>query len=106
MTDPGYVELFTMTSVIIGRSLEQWAGAMMEDVAAARHNADQWKSQTDRRRHHACASTHGTQTGITPSETRTRGSGSADRSRLRLGGSRRESTDQAVGGLSSPRRRR
>jgi len=46
MTDAGYVELFTMTSVIVGRSLEQWAGAMIEDVAAASHNADQWK--TDR----------------------------------------------------------
>jgi len=60
MTDPGYVELFTMTSAIVGRSLEQWAEAMFEDVAAARRNADQWKSQTDRRRHHARASTHGT----------------------------------------------
>lgn len=32
MADPGYVDLFTMTSGIPGKSPEQWARAMFEDV--------------------------------------------------------------------------
>lgn len=33
MTDPDYVDVFTMTGGIPGRSPEQWARAMFEDVA-------------------------------------------------------------------------
>ncbi len=36
MADPGYVDLFTMTSGVPGRSPEQWARAMFEDVLGGR----------------------------------------------------------------------
>lgn len=33
MADPGYVDVFTMDSGVPGRSAEQWARTMFEDVA-------------------------------------------------------------------------